>query len=202
MLLAAEAGDILFGAYGVLSGVKDGGFAFKFTGNGTTELTGIVASDMFGNGANLLLPSSDGVNLQTIFQGQYTVDNPYLLTGEQIIRIVWGGIVRQLGNGDHHIFARQVNWNNTFMYTEGMQKRDSLVWGVATGAAISVIAPHVGLSQTAVSVLSVTGGAAVSTYGPDLWTHNGRLAGDLYIDVGTNRFVVRPGWHNQIIDFK
>jgi RHS repeat-associated protein len=64
MLLTAEAGDILFGAYGVLSGVKDGGFAFRFTGNGATELTAIIASDMFGNGANLLLPDSDRVNLQ------------------------------------------------------------------------------------------------------------------------------------------
>jgi hypothetical protein len=205
MLLAAEAGDILFGSYGLWSQIKDGAFAFVFMGSGTTLLSGIGMSDMFGNGANTMLPNAGAVNLQMIFQGRYTVGNQYMLNHEQVIRLTWGGTVRELANGDHEIFPRGVNWSNTFYYTDAMERRDTLIIGTTTSVVGSVIvAKTLPLSTPVIVSYAVGGGigTAIGMGGASLWQSNGRKAGDYYLDVGTNRFVIRPGWANRIIDFR
>ncbi len=200
MLRNAVEGDILFGAYGLYTSYGEGSFSFMFIGNGDSLLTGIVSTDIYGNPVDTPLPGI--VNLKTIQQGKYTIENPLFLTGEQIIRIRWGGLLRTLDNGDPFIFARQVNWDNTFIYTKGMENRNNLIWGTVTGAAISLIAPELGLPTLATNILSITGGAVVSTYGPYLWTEHGGMAGDIYLDVVTNQFVFRPGLNIRIIDYK
>ena len=198
MLRNAVAGDILFGAYGLYSSYGEGNFSFMFTGEGDSLLTGIVSTDIYGNSVDTPLPGT--VSLKTIQQGEYTIENPLFLTGEQIIRVRWGGILRTLDNGDPFIFARQVNWDNTFIYTEGMQKRNNFIW--STTVAVGVGLPLMEVAAPLALTVSAITGSAISAYGGDFLTNSGGMAGDIYIDTTTNQFVIRPGVNNKIIDFK
>ena len=204
LLRTAQEGDILFGVYGAFSTVSNGGFAFSFTGQGTTELAGIALSDMFGIGANLELPNGGSLKLSDILRGQYSVENALLSSGEQIVRMNWGGIVRTLESGDHFIFARQINWDESFVYTEFMEARDTLIIGTTTSVLASATVAWLGPATMPVWTSWVAGGVVGTGMGMGssaFWQNEGRVAGDIYIDVGTNRFVVRPGLNNQIVGF-
>jgi RHS repeat-associated protein len=94
MLLAAEAGDILYGTYDFWGGSPAGSFFYKFLGAGRDRLDGIEFISSSGHGgANWL---DRGFGLTTIFNGRFTIPDSSLLNGSRTVRMMWNGVVNNL----------------------------------------------------------------------------------------------------------
>lgn len=94
MLLAAEAGNVLYGTYDFWGGSPSGSLFYKFIGDGMDRLDGIEFISSSGHGgANWL---DRGFGLNTIFNGRFTIPDSSLLNGRRTVRMVWNGVVNNL----------------------------------------------------------------------------------------------------------
>lgn len=96
MLLAAEAGDILYGTYDPYGGVATGGFLFTFMGSGRDKLDGI----QFAGADSSELPpwlggefDWSGVSLSDIFNEKILFSGGINSAGYHIVRLMWKGAI-------------------------------------------------------------------------------------------------------------
>ncbi|GAB4262566.1 MAG: hypothetical protein Kow0080_00020 [Candidatus Promineifilaceae bacterium] len=96
MLLAAEAGDVLYGTYDPYGGIAVGSFYYTFMGSGRERLDGI----QFAGADSSELPpwiggefNWSGVGLSGIFSGRFYYQNDLSLAGYHIVRTIWQGVI-------------------------------------------------------------------------------------------------------------